>query len=110
MLYDQVRVDQGKEPPAFNRLFKGKMIVHRGKREEEETNTQGPWRFYIVRNELENEAYLWEIPCGAEHLRSRASFLLLNVKTGMLYIWHGAKSSSHSQQRARDIANILSKR
>ena len=38
----QVRVVQGKEPPCFVQLFRNTgMIVHIGKREEEETNTEG---------------------------------------------------------------------
>ena len=32
---------QGKEPPAFLQLFDGRMVIHIGKREEEETNTSG---------------------------------------------------------------------
>ena len=42
--YFQIRVTQGKEPPCFVNLFKGQMIVHIGKREEEQTNTQGDYR------------------------------------------------------------------
>ena len=36
----QIRVDEGKEMPCFLNLFDGRMIIHIGKREEEETNTQ----------------------------------------------------------------------
>lgn len=36
----QVQVQQGKEPPAFLQCFNGGMIIHAGKREEEEENTQ----------------------------------------------------------------------
>lgn len=36
----QVQVQQGKEPPCFLQCFNGGMIVHAGKREEEEENTQ----------------------------------------------------------------------
>ena len=37
----QKQVVQGKEPAAFLQLFTGRMVVHTGKREDEETNTQG---------------------------------------------------------------------
>ncbi len=37
----QKQVIQGKEPPAFLQLFNGRMVVHKGKREEEDTNTSG---------------------------------------------------------------------
>lgn len=36
----QVQVQQGKEPPCFLQCFNGGMIIHAGKREEEEENTQ----------------------------------------------------------------------
>lgn len=36
----QVQVQQGKEPPCFLQCFKGGMVVHSGKREEEEENLQ----------------------------------------------------------------------
>lgn len=36
----QVQVLQGKEPPCFLQCFNGSMIVHCGKREEEEENIQ----------------------------------------------------------------------
>ncbi|XP_068261401.1 supervillin isoform X15 [Nyctibius grandis] len=41
----QVQVLQGKEPPCFLQCFQGGMIVHAGRREEEEENTQNVrWR------------------------------------------------------------------
>lgn len=36
----QVQVLQGKEPPCFLQCFQGGMIVHAGRREEEEENAQ----------------------------------------------------------------------
>ncbi|KAK6166060.1 hypothetical protein SNE40_022841 [Patella caerulea] len=103
----QIRVIQGKEPPCFLNLFHGSMIVHIGKREEEESNTQGPWRLYCVRNELENELCIVEIKLCVDNLRSRSSLLLLNVKTGHLYIWHGCKSPDYTRKNARIVADKL---
>lgn len=40
LLVMQVQVQQGKEPPCFLQCFNGGMIVHAGKREEEEENAQ----------------------------------------------------------------------
>ncbi|GAB1597773.1 uncharacterized protein LOC115211517 isoform X3 [Argonauta hians] len=104
----QVRVLEGKEPPCFLNLFRGKMIVHIGKREEEETNTQGPWRFYCLRNEKSNEICLIEIDsANISALRSRSSFILLNVQTGKVFIWHGSKSPSNTRELAQlAVANI----
>ena len=106
-----MRVVQGKEPPCFINLFCDTvMIVHFGKREDADTNTSGRYRLYIVRNELPTEAYLMEVVCACASMRSRASFLLLNVHTGLLNVWHGAKSSDAIQARAVELAQRLEKR
>lgn len=107
----QVRVVQGKEPPCFINLFNDTiMIVHFGKREDADTNTTGRYRLYIVRNELPTEAYLMEVVCACASLRSRASFLLLNVQTGWLGVWHGAKSSDAIQAQSIELAHRLEKK
>ncbi|XP_033114401.1 supervillin-like isoform X2 [Anneissia japonica] len=108
----QVRVIQGKEHSAFLNLFEGSLIVHMGKREEEDTNTQGSYRLYMARAEEENEGYLLELPCIAHSLRSRSSFVLLNLekvekKEVEIYVWHGIKSSEASQKVARRCANKM---
>ncbi|KAK6961559.1 supervillin, partial [Biomphalaria glabrata] len=97
----QVRVLQGKEIPCFLNLFNGKMVVHIGKREDPSTSTQGAWRLFCVRGDYENETCLVEIPVSIEHLRSRSSLLLLNVNTGIVYIWHGCKSPKHTRELVR---------
>eukprot|EP00105_Crassostrea_gigas_P036050 XP_019920198.1 PREDICTED: uncharacterized protein LOC105321680 isoform X13 [Crassostrea gigas] len=103
----QVRVAEGKEMPCFLNLFKGRMITHIGKREDEATNTQGAWRCYCVRGEYENETCLIEIPMGADRLRSRASFIMLNVKSGLMFVWHGCKSPPHCREMASKAAERL---
>lgn len=106
----QVRVEQGKEPPCFLNLFEGTMIVHIGHREDANTNTEGDWRLYACRGEMEGESYLLEVPCVPESLRSRSSFLLLNVKTGLIQIWHGCKSPKYTKTIAYSMArNIFEK-
>ena len=53
---------EGKEQPCFIQLFSGHMAVHCGRREDADTNTPGNTRLYVVRNELQNEAFLLEVP------------------------------------------------
>ncbi|CAE1282568.1 SVIL [Acanthosepion pharaonis] len=106
----QVRVLQGKEPPCFMNLFQGQMVVHIGKREEEETNTQGLWRFYSIRHEKRNEMCLIEIQAQISSLRSRSSFILLNVQTGKVFIWHGAKTPQYTRTLALDAVNSIQER
>ncbi|KAG7247471.1 hypothetical protein CRUP_038300 [Coryphaenoides rupestris] len=91
----QVPVQQGKEPPCFLQCFNGGMIVHAGKREEEEENSQNEWRLYCVRGEIPVEGHLLEVACHCTSLRSRASMVLLNVHKAVLYLWHGCKAPPH---------------
>ncbi|XP_008412905.1 supervillin a isoform X9 [Poecilia reticulata] len=103
----QVQVLQGKEPPCFLQCFKGGMIVHSGKREEEEENSQNDWRLYCVRGEVEVEGHLLEVACHCSSLRSRVSMVLLGVSQALIYLWHGCKSQTHTQEVARVAANRL---
>ncbi|XP_011484288.1 supervillin isoform X3 [Oryzias latipes] len=93
----QVQVQQGKEPPAFLQCFNGGMIIHAGKREEEEENTQSEWRLYCVRGEVPVEGHLLEVACHCSSLRSRASMIMLNINKAVIYLWHGCKSQQHTR-------------
>ncbi|XP_029380725.1 supervillin-like [Echeneis naucrates] len=93
----QVQVQQGKEPPCFLQCFNGGMIVHAGKREEEEENTQSEWRLYCVRGEVPVEGHLVEVACHCSSLRSRASMILLNINKAIIYLWHGCKTQLHTR-------------
>ncbi|PWA22471.1 hypothetical protein CCH79_00015386 [Gambusia affinis] len=103
----QVQVLQGKEPPCFLQCFKGGMIVHSGKREEEEESLQNDWRLYCVRGEVEVEGHLLEVACHCSSLRSRVSMVLLGVSQALIYLWHGCKSQTHTREVARVAANRL---
>uniref|UniRef100_A0A3Q1ITT2 HP domain-containing protein n=1 Tax=Anabas testudineus TaxID=64144 RepID=A0A3Q1ITT2_ANATE len=93
----QVQVQQGKEPPCFLQCFNGGMIIHAGKREEEEENTQSEWRLYCVRGEVPVEGHLLEVACHCSSLRSRASMILLNINKAIIYLWHGCKTQLHTR-------------
>ncbi|XP_045061991.1 supervillin [Coregonus clupeaformis] len=93
----QVQVQQGKEPPCFLQCFNGGMIIHGGKREEEEENTQTEWRLYCVRGEVPVEAHLLEVVSHCSSLRSRSSMILLNVNKALIYLWHGCKAQQHTR-------------
>ncbi|XP_076617469.1 supervillin a isoform X1 [Chaetodon auriga] len=103
----QVQVQQGKEPPCFLQCFKGGMVVHSGKREEEEENSQNDWRLYCVRGEVEVEGHLLEVACHCSSLRSRVSMVLLSVSQALIYLWHGCKSQTHTREVARTAANKI---
>ncbi|XP_018418939.1 PREDICTED: supervillin [Nanorana parkeri] len=103
----QVQVLQGKEPPCFLQCFQGGMIVHAGRREEEEENAQSDWRLYCVRGEVPLEGNLIEAACHCSSLRSRTSMILLNVNKAVIYLWHGCKAQSHTKEVGRTAANKI---
>ncbi|XP_044150161.1 supervillin isoform X16 [Bufo gargarizans] len=103
----QVQVLQGKEPPCFLQCFEGSMIVHAGRREEEEENAQSDWRLYCVRGEVPMEGNLIEVACHCSSLRSRTSMILLNVNKAVIYLWHGCKAQSHTNEVGRTAANKI---
>nr|XP_029517468.1 supervillin-like isoform X8 [Oncorhynchus nerka] len=93
----QVQVQQGKEPPCFLQCFNGGMVIHAGKREEEEENSQNDWRLYCVRGEVPVEGHLLEVACHCSSLRSRTSMVLLSVSKATMYVWHGCKAQLHTR-------------
>ncbi|XP_032038140.1 supervillin isoform X9 [Aythya fuligula] len=103
----QVQVLQGKEPPCFLQCFQGGMIVHAGRREEEEENAQSDWRLYCVRGEVPNEGNLLEVACHCSSLRSRTSMIVLNINKALIYLWHGCKAQSHTKEVGRTAANKI---
>ncbi|KAM7176400.1 supervillin isoform 11-T11 [Macrochelys suwanniensis] len=103
----QVQVLQGKEPPCFLQCFQGGMVVHAGRREEEEENTQSDWRLYCVRGEVSIEGNLLEVACHCSSLRSRTSMIVLNINKAVIYLWHGCKAQSHTKDVGRTAANKI---
>ncbi|XP_034028301.1 supervillin a isoform X2 [Thalassophryne amazonica] len=102
----EVQVQQGKEPPSFLQCFRGGMVIHSGKREEEE-NSQKDWHLYCVRGEAEVEGHLLEVALHCSSLRSRVSMVLLSVTRALVYLWHGCKSQNHTQEVGRITANMI---
>ena len=102
----QILVPQGKEPPAFFQLFDGRMVVHAGKESEDKHYRRR--RLYWVRNEVEEEACLVEVPMTSSSLRSRGSFVLVDVGgEAAMFVWHGGKAQETTRQRATACANHL---
>ncbi|XP_068942510.1 supervillin isoform X12 [Petaurus breviceps papuanus] len=103
----QVQVLQGKEPPCFLQCFQGGMVVHAGKREEEEESAQSDWRLYCVRGEVPIEGNLLEVACHCSSLRSRTSMIVLSVNKALMYLWHGCKAQAHTKDVGRNAANKI---
>ena len=60
-----------------------------------------------MRSEYESELCLIEVPTSPEQLRSHSSLLMLNVNSGILYVWHGCKSPEHTRKLAVKAAQKL---
>ncbi|CAI5676150.1 unnamed protein product [Oreochromis niloticus] len=104
----QVVVPQGKEPPCFLQLFKGGLVIHKGKQEEASINTDG-WRLFCVRGELPEEGFLLEVDCCCAGLRSRGCVVLLNGQQGVLYLWIGCKAHSSTKEVSKRVVEVLTK-
>lgn len=105
----QVRVTQGAEPAAFLRLFGCGMIIHHGKRGE--TVSRDKPKLFMVRGELEEEAYLMEVPLEMASLRSRTGFVLFNPTAKTLTVWHGSKSSDQKRKVIKKVVDqVLEKK
>nr|XP_050855846.1 supervillin isoform X1 [Vespula vulgaris] len=101
----QIRVVQGFEPAAFLNLFSGGMVIHMGKKADKRCGQQ--WRLYICRGTLESEVFLTEIPCSTRQLRSRGSFVLLDIKDAKIYVWHGSNALPHIRKNALFAADKI---
>ncbi|XP_068142627.1 supervillin isoform X9 [Drosophila tropicalis] len=91
----QLRVAQGDESTAFVRLFK-QLWQHRG-RKDKCLERRSQWRLYQVQGNVKDETLLKEVDCQACQLRSRSSMLLIHGQKGVVLVWHGSKSSSHTR-------------
>jgi len=84
-----VRVDGGKEPPAFLNIFDGSLVVHSGRREASRPSP----RMYLVRGEAGTEAHLLEVEPSRRHLRSRGCLVVVDSDGCEVHLWVGAKAS-----------------
>ena len=87
------------------------MVIHAGKRPvpgvRKHFTDQSIIRLYCVRNELESEACLLQVPPVCESLRSRSSFVLLLCAQGEVFLWHGCKSNEGSRKAVEHAAKQL---
>ncbi|KAL5456970.1 hypothetical protein EMCRGX_G034199 [Ephydatia muelleri] len=114
----QIRVVQGKEPPAFLTLFKGKMVVLRGRSDKNSFQTpaasDGNVKMYSVRGQEKEEAFLLELDATSQslagQLRSRGCYIIHHVKSSALTLWVGCKSTLVLQKVAQKAIKCLRNR
>ncbi|PRP83334.1 hypothetical protein PROFUN_09315 [Planoprotostelium fungivorum] len=98
----QIRVVQGKEPIDFLRLFKGKYVVLKGKR-----NSSIPKKFLVsVRAETSaDKSAATQVPLRASSLNSGYSYLLRTEdKT---FLWKGKQATEASREAAQRVNKFL---
>ncbi|XP_061159546.1 supervillin isoform X3 [Syngnathus typhle] len=108
----QVVVDQGNEPACFLRLFKGALVIHKGRRATWSSHAEqaaGTWRLFAVRGELPDEGSLLEVDCCCASLRSRGSLLLINGHQAALYLWSGCKALASCRDVSQRAAECLAR-
>ncbi|BHF72037.1 hypothetical protein SprV_0401510000 [Sparganum proliferum] len=117
----QIRVVEGKEPPAFCNLFNGRMIVHDGFAPKQFTNgnisvldedaMQTSTRMFFVRGERASEAHLFEVPPSVTSLRSRGVFLIVSYVDRRIFkkcwLWVGAGAPVICREAANYVVQRL---
>ena len=88
----QIRVEQGHEPVVFLNLWKGQMVIHKGRRNAKLDEN----RLYFVQGECEEEACAIQVDCQSKSLRSRGAFVL--IKKDKKFIWKGQGLPKHKLQ------------
>ncbi|XP_055329268.1 villin-1-like [Paramacrobiotus metropolitanus] len=106
----QVRVVQGKEPPHFMAMFKGKMVIFEGGRASGFANSnqkdeQGVKDTFLlhVRGYSKFDTKAIEVPRKASSLNSNDVFVLFTKAS--VYIWAGKGSTGDEREAAKLIAS-----
>ncbi|KAM7533651.1 hypothetical protein Aperf_G00000127759 [Anoplocephala perfoliata] len=105
----QIRVVEGKEPPAFCSLFNGRMGIY-----DSCSLTERPSiRMFLVRGERGSEAHLWQVPTTLNSLRSSGIFLVVkNGSSGnddVCWLWIGSNSPPANVIAARHLVGEFQK-
>ncbi|KAK6490195.1 villin-1 [Huso huso] len=105
----QVRVTMTKEPRHFLAIFKGKLIIYQGGTGRGEKAAQDPaYRLFQVRGTDEYNTKASEVPARASSLNTNDVFVLR--ADHVCYLWCGKGCSGDERERAKSVADIVSKR
>ncbi|XP_077474709.1 supervillin [Stigmatopora argus] len=106
-----VEVDEGKEPLSFLQLFKGSLVIHKGRREVSSCHSEQAdmWRLFTVRGDLPDLGSMLEVECCCASLRSRSSLVLINGQQAALYLWTGCKALASCREVANRVVEQLTK-
>ena len=95
-----------KEEPCFLNVFRGALVVLRGKRGQQ--LDKKCWKMFYVRGVVPNEATLVEVECEIRSLRSRMAFIFVNPSSHIIYVWKGCKCLKETQEvMNRALENLI---
>ncbi|KAK1171968.1 villin-1 [Acipenser oxyrinchus oxyrinchus] len=104
----QVRVTMTKEPRHFLAIFKGKLIIYQGGTGRGGKAAQDPaYRLFQVRGTDEYNTKASEVPARASSLNTNDVFVLR--ADHVCYLWCGKGCSGDERERAKSVADIVSK-
>nr|CDS21596.1 supervillin [Echinococcus granulosus] len=106
----QVRVVEGKEPPAFCSLFNGRMGIYDG----DSLLQKPPIRMFLIRGERGVEAHLWQVPASLNSLRAQGVFLIVSSGNSSedvdcCWLWIGSTASPVNITAARHLVEQFQK-
>lgn len=105
----QIQLTQSHETPAFLQIFKGSIVIYKGKMGDKKPHSETT-RLFQFRGEVEKEGSLIQMPdINCSCLRSRASYVLQHGDE-KFYVWHGSKSRAHTVAGSFAAANKLAPR
>ncbi|KAF2069223.1 hypothetical protein CYY_009459 [Polysphondylium violaceum] len=100
----QTRVVQNKEAANFLNLFKKKMIVHKGKFNNYDSNKPA---LYQVKGKNEIDVRAVQVDLNISHLNTNHVYIL-RTSVNQFIIWHGINSPKLEQTIAIDLVNNFS--
>ncbi|CAH3013556.1 unnamed protein product [Porites evermanni] len=106
-----VKTQQQQEAPRFLAHFKGKFIIHKGKRKEPIENNKP--KFYHIRSSGGILAKrVIEIETSARHLNSEFCYILKvpfenYSEDGIIYVWIGSKVTESDADHAKELGNEI---
>ncbi|XP_020611337.1 protein flightless-1 homolog isoform X2 [Orbicella faveolata] len=109
-----MKTQQQQEAPRFLAHFKGKFIIHKGKRKEPvNTEEKKKAKFYHIRSSGGILAKrVIQIETNARHLNSEFCYILKvpfenYSEDGIIYVWIGSKVSESEADHARELGNEI---
>ncbi len=101
----QKHIFESKEPEHFMRLFRGRLIIHRGLRRVNKAKEDDAVQLFDVKASSESRVHAIEVEPFPEYLHSRDVFVLLSPNK--VFVWNGFCSRAATRDAGERIADLL---